>query len=142
MAELNPYLTFDGNCREAMEFYKSCLGGELVIQTVGQSPVAGEMPESLQGAVMHANLKSGNIVIMASDMINTKDFVKGNNISLTLQCSSLGEIESHFAKLSDGGEVKMPLEEQFWGAMYGEVADKFGVRWLFNYDSTQKNHEK
>lgn len=134
MAQLNVYLRFnDSKCREAMQFYKECFGGgELTFQTIGESPVAKEMPEETHGRIMHATLKKGGVEIFASDMMRDKAVV-GDNIALSLNCESEEEIRSLFSKLSAGGEVFMPLEKQFWGALFGVVTDKFGVEWMFNY---------
>src|SRR3989344_8360698 len=133
MAQLNPYLRFNDNkCREAMTFYKDCLGGELTFQTVGESPVAKDMPQEAHGKIMHAGLKSGKIEFFASDMMRDKAVV-GDNIALSLNCENEDEIKSLFSKLSAAGEVFMPLEKQFWGALFGVVTDKFGVEWMLNY---------
>lgn len=133
MSHLNPYLRFnDSKCREAMEFYKKCLGGELTFQTIGESPMAKEMPSEDQGRIMHAGLKSGGIEFFASDMMRDKAVV-GDNVALALSCDSQEEIDRHFKALSEGGEVFMPLEKQFWGAIFGVLTDKYGVEWMLNY---------
>lgn len=137
MTKLNPYIHFNGKASEAMTFYKDCLGGELFIQTVGESPMAEKMPNEVN-KVMHSNLTSGAITILASDMMDAGEFTVGNNMSLTLQCESEEEIKKLFEKFAAGGEIKMPLADQFWGAIYGEIVDKFGVLWLFNFDKTLK----
>lgn len=131
MATLNPYLRFnDDKCREAMEFYKSCLGGELTFQTVGESPMAGEMPEG-KDKIMHAALKNTGIDIFASDMMRDKAIV-GDNVALTLNSEDEAEARDLFAKLSEGGEVFMPLEVAFWGDLFGVVTDKYGIEWMVN----------
>lgn len=136
MAILQPYIRFnDGTCREAMTFYQKCLGGELTFQTVGESPAAKDMPKETHGRIMHATLKTAGIELFASDMMRDKAVV-GDNIALSLNCASEDEITSLFAKLSEGGEVFMPLEKQFWGALFGVVTDKYGVEWMLNYQLT------
>ncbi len=138
MTQINAYLNFNGNCREVMEFYKTCLGGELLLQTIGGSPVEGQCPAGMKDQLLHASLTKGEIILMGSDMIGPDGFSKGNNISLSLNCSSEEEINSFFSKLSAGGKIIDPLKEQFWGATFGVFNDKFGIRWMLNYDKKQK----
>ena len=88
MAQINAYLNFDGNCREAMTFYKKCLGGELTVQTIEGSPIEFQCPVSMKHQVLHASLLKGNLVLMASDMIEPEGFIKGNTIALSLNCNS------------------------------------------------------
>jgi PhnB protein len=134
MLQLNPYVRFnDDKCREAMNFYKECLGGgELTFQTIGESPMAGEMPKEAQGKIMHATLKKDGFALFASDMMRDKAVV-GDNVALSINCTSEDEITTLFKKFSEGGEVFMPLEKQFWGALFGVVTDKYGIEWMFNY---------
>src|SRR5271169_5522167 len=109
MTQLNAYLRFNGNCREAMTFYQACLGGELTIQTVGESPMAGQMPPSTKDNVIHSVLAKDGFVLMASDMTGPEGVVNGDAISLAVIGSSKAEIEPIFAKLSAGGNVLHPL---------------------------------
>lgn len=133
MKHLNPYIGFDGNCREAMTFYKDCLGGELTMQTVDESPMAAQMPE-MKGKIMHSALmKDEKSVLMGSDMTDPGMNPKGNTISLCINCSDKEEIETFFGKLSVGGKVEHPLKEEFWGT-FGDLTDKFGIRWMLNLD--------
>jgi PhnB protein len=81
MTQINAYIHFNGQCRQAMEFYKECIGGELNIQTVGESPMAGQSPEVVHSQVMHAALTKGALLLMGTDMA-AAGFIKGNNISL------------------------------------------------------------
>jgi PhnB protein len=128
--QLNPYLRFNGNCREAMTFYQSCFGGELNIQTVGETPAAGRMPAALQDRVMHSVLASGGFMLMASDMTGPEGVKNGDAISLAVIGSSKAELEPIFAKLSAGGNVLRPLTEEYFGT-YGDLLDKFGTGWMF-----------
>ncbi len=130
---LNPYLIFNGNCKEAMNFYKDCFGGELTMQTVAESPMASQLPPSLQDAIMHSQLISGSIVIMASDM-NREKLNDGNGSQLCLQCSSEEEVKRFFEHLQQGGTVTEPLAKMFWGGYYGSLIDKYGKYWSFNYE--------
>jgi PhnB protein len=136
MAQLNPYLNFDNNCREAMNFYKDCLGGELSLQTVGESPVmAAQMPPQMKDCILHSALTSGDMIIMASDLSREKR-VEGNTVHLCVNCNSENELNSFFSKLSAGGKVTEPVADMPWGAKYGALTDKYGKHWIFNF---QKN---
>jgi len=133
MAQFTAYLTFNGNCSEAMNFYKECLGGELKMQTIGETPVAEHMPPEKHKNVMHSSLTNGNIMILASDMME-ENYLHGNSISLCLICSSEEEIKSAFSKLSAGATITHELKTEFWGAMFGMLVDKYGFKWMFNFD--------
>ena len=129
---INPYLRFNDNkCKEAMTFYKQCLGGELTLQTVGESPMAKEMPKEAQAKIMHAALKSGGAEIYASDMMRDKAVV-GDNIAVCINTDDEAGAKKIFAALSKGGEVFMPLEKAFWGDLFGVVTDKYGIEWMVN----------
>ncbi len=135
--QINAYLTFNGNCKEAMSFYKECLGGELTIQTVGESPIAGQCPEAIQGQVMHASLMNNNLLLMASDMMSSAKCVHGNTIALSLNCSSENEIHSFFKNLVEGGTIIEDVKLQFWGALFGVLKDKYGFTWMLHFDKTK-----
>jgi PhnB protein len=137
MTQINSYLTFTGNCREAMAFYAGCIGGELSVQTVGESPMADKMPPQMKECILHAALTKGALVLMGSDMVPEKGLVKGNTISLMLACSSEKEIKKYFEKLSAGGEINHALEDTFFGSLMGDLTDKYGNHWLLNFDKTQ-----
>ena len=132
MMTLTPYLSFNGNCAEAMEFYKSCLGGDLDLQKVGDAPKEAQMPGK-ENLVMHSTLKSNGIVLMASDLMMEGEAKSGTNITLTLSGGSLLEIKGMFEKLSEGGKVRQPLQATFFGT-YGDLVDKYGIAWAFQSD--------
>ena len=135
MAYLNAYLRFDGNCREAMTFYKECLGGDLNLQAVEDTPMAKQMPAEAQKKIIHSVLtKDGVPLLMASDMIDAEGRKNGNAIALSLNCGSAEEIKTLFAKLASGGQITSALKEEFWGGMFGTLTDKFGNEWLLNYE--------
>ena len=136
MAHVNAYLHFDGNCRQAMTFYKECLGGELTLMTVGESPVSAQMPHQAKDAIMHSQLKNGANVIMASDNLGTGSITKGNQFAMSIDCSSKKEADALYAKLSAGGKAVHPLEDVFFG-YYGDLTDKFGINWMINYMKPQ-----
>jgi PhnB protein len=138
MSAINSYLTFNGNCREAMLFYKKCLGGELDLQTVGESPLAEKMPPQMKKSILHATLANGDLLLMASDMVGEKGLIKGNAVSLMLACSSETELKGFYKKLSAGGEVTHPIETSFWGILFGNLTDKFGNHWLLHFDINSK----
>ncbi|HEX5501322.1 MAG TPA: VOC family protein [Thermomicrobiales bacterium] len=130
MAQLVPYLSFTGTCREAMTFYQQCLGGELSITTYGDSPMADQVPAEHRDNVLHAVLLSAEILLMASDLMPGDTVTQGGSVTLALSSGDKEEIRAYFAKLSAGGTVTMPLDEAFFG-LYGEATDRFGMRWLF-----------
>ena len=134
MADLTPYLLFEGHCREAMEFYKSCFGGELTVTKVKDSPVKDRMPTVQHEKVIHARLRSRNVEISASDWLRPdRTPIRGNTVCLFLSGGTLRELKALFEKLSEGAELTDPLTEQFFGT-YGALNDKFGVRWMFQTD--------
>lgn len=137
MMQINSYLTFNGNCREAMTFYRDCLDGELDLQSIGESPMADKLPPQMKQRILHATLTKGDMVIMASDMVSEKGLIKGNSVSLMLNCSSEDEIKTLYAQLSRGGEATHPLEDTFWNALFGDLTDKFGNQWLLHFDRNQ-----
>ena len=138
MTTINAYINFDGNCREVMNFYQECLGGELTIQTVGGSPMETQCRAEMKDLILHSSLMQDGLLIMGSDMQQPGGFTKGDNIALSVNCSSEKEINIFFNKLSEGGKIIHPLKTQFWGAMFGALTDRFGIRWMFNYDKNQK----
>jgi PhnB protein len=139
MKSVNPYLTFTGNCREAMTFYQKCLGGKLVFQTVGESPLSEKMPKKMKDCILHSTLTNGSLLLMGSDIVSEYGLIKGNAVSLTLNCGSEKEISSCYKKLSAGGQATHPLEDSFWGALFGGLTDKFGNHWLLNCNKDSKN---
>jgi len=136
MTQINAYLGFNGNCREAMTFYKECLGGELTLQTVAGTPMAEHMPAEAGQTILHSCLTRGGLVLMATDM-GRGERINGNAVSLMLQCDSEEEIQKLFSSLSAGGQVTDPLATQFWGATFGGLTDKFGMNWMLNYEKDQ-----
>ena len=113
------YLTFAGNCREAMSFYQECIGGELNFQSIGESTMAAQMPKEMKDSILHATLTNGNAVIMATDITPQSGIIKGNNVSLMLDCDTENEIKTIYGKLLVSGHSTHPLEDTFWGAIFG-----------------------
>jgi PhnB protein len=135
---LVPYLRFNGNCREAMNFYRECLGGELKVMTVGESAMASQMPPKMRDMIMHAVLETNGIFIMASDNMGQEKIGKGNMISLTLTGNKKENIEAYFAKLSRGGKISHAIEKVFFG-WYGDFTDRFGIDWMVQAESSGRS---
>lgn len=134
MGQINTYLTFNGNCREAMQFYQSCLGGELNFQTIGDSPLSDRMPEKMKKSILHGFLKKEEMLLMGSDMVGESGLKKGNAVSMVFRCNSEKEIRNLYQNLSSGGQQTHPLEISFWGALFGTLTDRFGNQWMLVYD--------
>jgi PhnB protein len=133
MTRIHSYLTFNGNCREAMTFYQTCLGGILKMQTIGESPLADKMPKRMKESILHATLTKDTLVLQGSDMVPETGLKKGNAVSLSLDFSSEEEIKKVYAMLSAEGIMDHPLEDTIWGALFGNLTDKYGNHWLLNY---------
>lgn len=141
MATVNVYLTFDGNCEGAFNFYKSAFGGDLRnLSRFDEMPPQEGMPplsDELKHRVMHVGLPiSAETILMGSDTLPGMSPVitVGNNFSVSIGVSSKEEADKLCAALSAGGKVTMPLEVTFWGAYFGMWMDKFGINWMINYD--------
>ncbi|MBM7587443.1 PhnB protein [Bacillus pakistanensis] len=136
------YLNFNGNCREAVEFYAEVFGTEKPqIMTFGETPPSPEhpLPEEAKDLVMHARLNISGSNVMFSDVFPGMRFVQGNNVSLALVSKNLDEVKSTFHKLAEGGTIGMELQETFWSKCYGNLTDKFGIEWQVNYDDGETN---
>ena len=130
-SQLNPYLSFRDNAREAMEFYKTVFGGKLEMQTFKEYHASQDPSED--NKIMHAVLTADNgIVFMASDTPNSIEYRTGTNMSMSLSGDNETELRGYYEKLSAGGTIGMPLEKAPWGDMFGMFTDKFGVSWLVN----------
>jgi PhnB protein len=137
MSTLTPYLLFDGKCLQAMQFYKSCFGGELTATKVKDSPAKDFLPAFQHEKIVNARLSSGKIEMSASDWLRPdRTAIRGNTVCLYLSGGTFQELKVLFEKLSEGADVTDPLKEQFFGT-YGALNDKFGVRWMFQ--SNQKS---
>lgn len=131
MKAIQPYLFFNGNCREAMEFYARVLGTTASMMPYSQAPNA---PAGSEGRIMHANLNaSDGTSLMASDAPPDKPIPEGKNFSLSIACDTREEQERIFAALSDGGKVNQPLQDTFWGAHFGMLEDRFGIKWMLSH---------
>lgn len=129
---LNPYLTFQNNAREAMEFYKSVLGGELNINTFGEFGAEQLDPNG----VMHAQLETpAGFRLMASDNGSQGELTMGDNVTISIAGDDADDLRRWFNALAEGGQVTMPLEKQVWGDEFGMLTDQFGVHWMVNISS-------
>jgi len=129
------YLNFDGNARDAMQFYARCLQGELLLMPFSEANV--DAPPEARDRTMHAKLTKGSCMLMASDIMPGMPFQRGNNFYICLNCESLEETERVFAALGEKGKVTMPLQDTFWGARFGLITDQFDVNWMFNFEKTR-----
>jgi PhnB protein len=137
MMRLNPYITFNGNAREAMELYRDVLGGELKLNTFGEF---GAPDGSDPDGVMHAFLETpAGFVLMASDKMPGQSDVSGDNVTISISGynDDAEAMRGYFQGLSHGGTVIMPLEMQMWGDEYGLLEDRFGVRWMVDFGEPQ-----
>ena len=130
-AQLNAYLNFRNNAREAMEFYREVFGGTLTLNTFGENHASSDPAED--NLVMHAQLDGDNgIVFMASDTPAAMEYRPGSNFSMSLSGDDEALLSRWYERLADGGTVTMPLEKAPWGDTFGMCLDRFGVSWLVN----------
>ncbi len=131
--KLDPYLFFNGNAKEAMEFYKSVFGGKLDISLTDDAP---DYPGKVKGQIMHAMLSGGDVRLMASD--SSKASATSAKIELSLSGDDEAKLNKIFEDLSRGGKAKMPLEKQFWGDTFGTLTDKYGIDWMVNISAKKE----
>ncbi len=140
MATTNIYLTFNGNCEEAFNFYRSVLGGEFsYLGRFNEMPAQeGSNPITSEDAnkIMHVCLPvSKETMLMGSDTGSewAAGFVQGNNLSISLMVNSREEADRYFTGLSNDGKVTMPMNDTFWGDYFGMFTDKFGINWMISF---------
>jgi PhnB protein len=144
MATINPYLTFDGNCEQAFDFYKSVFGGEFTyIGRFNEMPDSPEfsVPEADKNKIMHVSLPiGGDSNLFGSDASSAfgVNHISGTNISFSINTSSVDEATRLFMGLSKGGTVTMPLNKTFWGAFFGMFTDMFGIHWQVNCELSKQ----
>lgn len=132
---IQPYLFFKGNCEQAIEFYQKALGAKVVMfmryKESPEPPPPGMVPPGFENKIMHASLRVGGTLLMASDGCSEeKQSFEG--FSLSLSVSSEAEADRAFTGLQDGGQVQMPLAKTFWSPRFGMVRDRFGVNWMIS----------
>ena len=132
-----PYLTYNGECEEALNFYKKVLGGEITsLMRFEEMPENPEMPvsDNWKKKIMHAELKiRDDLWLYFSDAWEGQTVMPGGGVSVHLDVDSEGEVGRYVEGLARGGKITMPAAQTFWGAVYGSVTDKFGINWGFNY---------
>ena len=143
MTTANIYLTFDGNCEQAFNFYKSVLHGEFqsLMRFSEMPPQEGmpPLPKEEQNKIMHISLPlSGQSVLMGSDTAGpwASGYKAGNNFSVSLSTDSKEEADRLMAGLSEGGRIEMPMDDTFWGSYFGMCVDQFGINWMISFDTT------
>jgi PhnB protein len=129
-SRLNPYISFSDNARQALEFYREVFGGELTLNTFGEAGGA-EGPDA--DKIMHGQLETpAGYTLMAADTPAGMDRTVGTNIAVSLSGDDADDLRGYFAKLSDGGNVTVPLEKQMWGDEFGMCIDPYGINWMVN----------
>ena len=134
--KLIPYLMFGGNCEDALNTYQAIFDGKIEMLT----RYGDHMPDAKE-KIMHARLIFGENTLMFSDAMPGAEMVIGSNIDLSIGLTDDEQTHTIFNKLAEGGTVKMPLEKQFWGALYGQVTDKFGIDWMLNSETAPQKPE-
>ncbi|GII31583.1 VOC family protein [Planotetraspora mira] len=129
-SRLNPYISFAGNAREALEFYKHVFGGTLVLNTFGDFGAQNSVEAD---KIMHGMLETDSgFTIMGSDTPPGMEHTPGDNIAVSLSGDDADELRGYWDKLADGGTVSVPLDKQMWGDEFGMCVDRFGISWMVN----------
>jgi len=137
-AKVTSYLSFNGNAKEAAEFYKSVFGGEVYMDTFDKYADSVPVADADKKKVMHAYLKGGSDVeLMLADTPTGVEYQEGSRISLALSGEDETMLREYWDKLSDGGTVRMPLEKAPWGDIFGMLTDKYGILWMVNVSTGQ-----
>lgn len=130
--QLNPYLTFNGQCEAAFKFYEQCLGGKIVAMVPhAGTPAEEHVPAEWRNKILHASLTIGNEVLMGSDAPPDR-YEESKGFSVTLGVNDPAEAERIFNALAEKGTMQMPLEQTFWAARFGMLVDRFGIPWMIN----------
>jgi PhnB protein len=134
-SRLNPYLSFDGNARQAMEYYKDVFGGTLTLSTYGE---IGGLEGDDAAKIMHGQLEAENdFALMGADAPPGMELHAGNNFAVSLSGDDGDALRGYWDKLSDGGQVVVPMEKQMWGDEFGQCVDRFGIAWMVNISAPQ-----
>mgnify|MGYP002777747818 CR=1 FL=1 len=127
---LHAHLTFNGNCRQAMTFYQSCLGGKLHFQTLGDSPLSTQMPARMKKCILRGLLENETMTLVGTDLVNGLGLIKGNSISLLLHCANKKEASRLYKKLSVGATQVQRLRVNHFGTLVGGFTDRYGCHWI------------
>lgn len=136
--QVNPYLSFDGQCEAAFKFYEQCLGGQLgpIFRYAG-SPFADQVPPDWQDKVMHGSVTFGGMVLAGADVVPLR-YEAPRGVSLSIQIKNTAEAERIFRELSEDGQIVMPLDKTFWADRFGVVVDRFGTPWIINCEGSNE----
>lgn len=140
IANMYPYIVTNGNGQEAVTFYETALSAKVLnVQTFANMPENKDnpIPEEAKNLVLNAHLKVGDVDLMLSDTLPGQPYQVGDQVSIAITLNDPEKTKTVFEKLSDGGNVNMPLQETFWSPAYGQVTDKFGVLWQISTEGEQ-----
>ena len=129
--QLNPYLSFKGQCEEAFKFYQQCFGGNTQMMTWGASPMADQVPSEWRDKIIHVSLVVGDTALLGADT-PPEHYEKPAGFSVTIQINDPAEAERIFHALAEEGTVQMPIQQTFWAALFGMCVDRFGIPWMVN----------
>jgi PhnB protein len=134
--QVNPYLSFNGQCEAAFKFYAQCLGGKIeVMKTYGDSPMANQVSSEWRNKILHARLRVGDMVLMGSDAPPER-YEKPQGFSVSLGIDDPAAAERIFHALAENGTVTMPIQQTFWALRFGMLVDRFGIPWMVNCEQT------
>jgi len=136
MAQLNPYVNFEGNTEEAFNFYKSVIGGEFTsLVRFKDTPAKDAVPPAEQDKLMHVCLRIGDTMLMGTDALASMGHrvSSGTNFSLSIHGDTVEESQRIFDGLAEGGTITVPFKKEFWGDMFGQLTDKFGMQWMVTH---------
>ncbi|HKQ79620.1 MAG TPA: VOC family protein [Blastocatellia bacterium] len=136
--QMNPYLSFKGECEAAFKFYEQCLGAQpgAIFRYAG-SPMADQVTADWSDKIMHGSLTLGDQTLMGAD-VAPDQYEEPKGISLSLHIKSVDDAERVFRELAEGGRVLMPLEKTFWAARFGMLVDRFGIPWMINCEGADQ----
>ncbi|MEU2390297.1 VOC family protein [Streptomyces sp. NPDC007369] len=135
-SRLNPYISFSGDAKQALEFYREVFGGDLNVHRYAD--FGSETPPGYADKVMHGLLQTaGGFTLMGADSPPGAEHRPGNNMAISLSGDDTGELRGYWDKLADGGTVSVPLEKQMWGDVFGMCTDRFGITWMVNISERQ-----
>lgn len=140
---INPYLNFNGNAEEALNFYKKVFGNDFaMVMRFKDTPQADQFPENEQDMIAHVSLPVGNSMLMASDVPSSMPKATfGSALSMMVNVDSREDADRIFNGLSDGAKIDMPLEDAFWGDYFGSLTDKFGIVWMVSFDPNSRKEQ-
>jgi PhnB protein len=130
--QLNPMLSFNGDCEAAFKFYEQCLGGKIqTLMTWGDSPMAEQVPAEWRDRIIHVTLIAGEGALLGNDAPPDR-YEKPSGLSVTIQLEDPAEGERIFNALAENGSIQMPFQKTFWAAGFGMCVDRFGIPWMVN----------